>query len=127
MPYLIGTDEAGYGPNLGPLVITATAWEVPALSKRPDLYQRLSGAVVDASAPSSWGQLPLAIADSKLLYKPPHGVSLLERGVLTCLGLLGQSACPWRELWQFLEPSRDAQLDQLPWHVDCELPLPLAG
>ena len=22
-------DEAGYGPNLGPLVITATAWDVP--------------------------------------------------------------------------------------------------
>ena len=27
--YLIGTDEAGYGPNLGPLVISATVWESP--------------------------------------------------------------------------------------------------
>src|SRR5215203_3406446 len=28
MPYLIGTDEAGYAPNLGPLVVTATVWHV---------------------------------------------------------------------------------------------------
>ena len=29
MPFLLGTDEAGYGPNLGPLVISASVWEVP--------------------------------------------------------------------------------------------------
>src|SRR5262245_22635464 len=28
MGILIGTDEAGYGPNFGPLVVAATAWEV---------------------------------------------------------------------------------------------------
>ena len=28
MPYLIGTDEAGYGPNYGPLCVSATVWEV---------------------------------------------------------------------------------------------------
>lgn len=30
MGILIGMDEAGYGPNLGPLVVAATAWQVPA-------------------------------------------------------------------------------------------------
>ena len=29
MGVFIGMDEAGYGPNLGPLVVTATVWEVP--------------------------------------------------------------------------------------------------
>jgi hypothetical protein len=28
MGILIGMDEAGYGPNFGPLVVAATAWEV---------------------------------------------------------------------------------------------------
>ena len=27
---VVGTDEAGYGPNLGPLVVGATAWEAAA-------------------------------------------------------------------------------------------------
>ena len=41
MPYLIGTDEAGYGPNLGPLVISASVWWVDDSTARNDLYQRL--------------------------------------------------------------------------------------
>ena len=48
MGYLIGTDEAGYGPNLGPLVITATTWHVPGTPKLADLssvelYDELAG------------------------------------------------------------------------------------
>ena len=28
MAFLIGTDEAGYGPNLGPLTICGTLWSI---------------------------------------------------------------------------------------------------
>ncbi len=41
MAYLIGTDEAGYGPNLGPLVISATLWEAPDGVGAEDLFERL--------------------------------------------------------------------------------------
>ncbi len=124
MPYLVGTDEAGYGPNLGPLVITASVWDVAAGGHPLDLYQRLAAAIVNTPCNGECGKLPLAIADSKLLYRPPHGLGLLERGVLCCLRTMGiQSAC-WRDLWDQVEPARDARLDLLPWHVDCELPLP---
>lgn len=127
MPYLIGTDEAGYGPNLGPLVITACTWEVPAGNNRVNLYRRLAKAVINTPRQSECGKLPLAIADSKLLYKPPLGLGLLERGVLSCLGLMALKTTHWRSLWQQLEPARDLRLDLLPWHIGCDLPLPLAA
>jgi hypothetical protein len=40
MGIVIGMDEAGYGPNLGPLVLTATVWEVPGRwPHRTDFWQ----------------------------------------------------------------------------------------
>ena len=41
MGYLIGTDEAGYGPNLGPLVISASVWQVPDGASAEELFHRL--------------------------------------------------------------------------------------
>src|SRR5580658_7079814 len=40
MGFVIGMDEAGYGPNLGPLVLTATVWEVPGRwPKKTDFWK----------------------------------------------------------------------------------------
>lgn len=63
MPYLIGIDEAGYAPNLGPLLIGGTLWQVPSLDC--DLYQLLKKAVSLTPAPPK-----VAIADSKQLHTP---------------------------------------------------------
>lgn len=41
MPFLIGTDEAGYSPNLGPLVISASVWWLDDGDVEVDLYKRL--------------------------------------------------------------------------------------
>ena len=35
MAWMIGVDEAGYGPNLGPLVVAASAWQVESTSLEP--------------------------------------------------------------------------------------------
>jgi ribonuclease HII len=72
MPYLIGVDEAGYGPNLGPLVIAATAWRVPRLPLG-DLYELLADAVTRDAA-EALATHRVAIADSKALYSPQRGL-----------------------------------------------------
>jgi hypothetical protein len=92
MAVLIGVDEAGYGPNYGPLCVAATAWRVPeekaegagrkAEGSFPDLYKLLRKAVV--RSPDKAGR-KLAIADSKALYTAGGGVELLERGVLAAM------------------------------------------
>lgn len=45
MIYLIGTDEAGYGPNLGPLVVSATVWQVPDDVTHTNLYRALEDCI----------------------------------------------------------------------------------
>src|SRR5438876_9938316 len=103
--FVLGTDEAGYGPNLGPLVIGASAWKVPNRSCAERLYELLSATV---SAETDADGSKVAIADSKRLYKPGM-LSLLERGVLTALTLLERCASRWRDVWEPLDPECVAQ------------------
>lgn len=46
MKLIIGTDEAGYGPNLGPLVVTASSWLIPE-----SCFQRPGDTLAEAAVP----------------------------------------------------------------------------
>ena len=121
MPYLIGIDEAGYGPNLGPLVITATVWRVESAADQTDLYDLLSGVITSAPNDRS-GRL--AIADSKALYKPRGPLGALERGVLAAAAVLDHRPDDWPQLCDALDPECRDQCDELPWQTDFHLSLP---
>jgi len=153
MGILIGMDEAGYGPNLGPLVVAATAWEVVeeevrgrrsevrggetalgsavklASAATPNLdefglYRRLTS-VVSRSASDT----RVAIADSKALYKPGHGLRQLERGVHAALAAIGCAAECWSDLVQSCDADPEGLHSQLCWHgdFDCRLPIDATG
>jgi len=124
MAYLVGTDEAGYGPNLGPLVIAATVWQVPDGARDGDLYELLQDAVGCApSRPADASRL--VWADSKLLYRPGSGLAALEQGVLAALGACGLQAASREQLWDALVPTSRSQRSELPWHDDHDVPLPV--
>lgn len=78
--FLIGVDEAGYGPNLGPLVIAASLWTVPADCSETQLTQLLTPTFTTCSYAPGCEHIPLG--DSKQLYSPSHGLSTLEAGLL---------------------------------------------
>ena len=126
MPYLIGTDEAGYAPNLGPLVISASVWWLDDEAIGNDLYRRLKRDVCRRS-PRGGATRRLAIADSKALYTPAQGLQVLERGVLAALALLDRCPSDWLDVWQLLDERSHAQLPDIPWHVNYDLRLPLAA
>ncbi len=103
MPFLIGTDEAGYGPNLGPLVISASVWELldghSADGHTDDLYHRLAAVIArTAKAKPS----PLVVADSKVLYKSGKGLKLLERGLWSAWSQLGLMPTTCGRVWELL-------------------------
>lgn len=124
MTYLIGADEAGYGPNLGPLVIAATVWRIDDPSQIDDLYSCLRKSVcLDPPPPRS---RKIAIADSKRLYRAGQGLADLERGVLAALACCGRRPADWRDLWSSLAGSTDSQLDAIHWHDGHHEAIPLA-
>lgn len=128
MTYLLGTDEAGYGPNLGPLVVSASVWEVPDDQSIDGLYQRLDGAVARSPARGrAAGDAPPVIADSKKVYHPDGGLAGLERGLLAALGTLGHRPRRWDDLWRALAPDSAAAREAQPWLAgyDCAVPLHL--
>lgn len=132
MAWLLGVDEAGYGPNLGPLVVTATLWETDGDPARCDPWQRLATTVT--SAPLDDDDR-FHIADSKQVYSPSIGTAALERGVLAALHALGFPTSSFGLLCGRLMSDRlpfDAESETAgdavePWFTDLEESLPLNG
>jgi ribonuclease HII len=82
MAWIIGIDEAGYGPNLGPFVMTAVACHVPAALAASDLWRALALAT-RREGDKDEGRL--LVADSKAVYSTARGLLGLERGVFGAL------------------------------------------
>lgn len=82
----IGVDEAGYGPNLGPLVIAATVWQTSNKMSETKLCNVLSNDFTTENWVSGGEHIPLG--DSKKLYQPGKGLITLETGLLSLLELV---------------------------------------
>jgi hypothetical protein len=88
MTLVIGTDEAGYGPNLGPLVVAATAWESAAAPPGIDHAFARAG----AGLTGLWG-------DSKRMFRGGAGFAAVEQGALAAVRLaVGSMPDSWSAL-----------------------------
>src|SRR5437667_41004 len=80
MPWQVGIDEAGYGPNLGPFVMSIVACRVP--TPDVDLWEEMDE-VVRRPGDKDVGRL--LVADSKVVFSPGKGLRCLESAVLAFL------------------------------------------
>ena len=85
MNLLAGIDEAGYGPTLGPLVVTRVALQIEG----DDPWTALAPvvAVPGGRGKKADGDEPLWVGDSKQVYSGPRGMQRLERTVLAFTAL----------------------------------------
>jgi hypothetical protein len=121
-----GIDEAGYGPVLGPLVVSATAFSLPDAKADASLWQLLAGAVCRKAGKRS---TRIAIADSKDLYsglRGPAGLGRLERGVLAMLATRGRLPQMLSGLLEIICPQAVSEASSYPWYRPLQLPLPQA-
>jgi hypothetical protein len=128
MGLVIGMDEAGYGPNLGPLVVTVTAWEVPGAPANFDFWGSLSH-VVSQTAPAGEDEHRLHVADSKVVYSPARGLGPLEESVLSLLRCRDIDPPALADLWTRLTARTRGDDACEPWFdaAGLSLPLPLAA
>lgn len=81
MPWVVGIDEAGYGPNLGPLVQAAVALRLP--DDDPAGWETLKPSVRRCHEKDDGRIL---VDDSKKVHAGPNGVAKLEDGIRRALG-----------------------------------------
>lgn len=123
MAILVGIDEAGYGPVLGPLVVTGVVFEVPDTDPTGCLWTRLQRSVTRSV---SRRDVRLPVVDSKKLYHRRAGLVSLERTALTAMQVGGQSPASLRDLLELFCPHVLDQLDPYPWYRDFDVDLPTA-
>jgi len=117
MVVLVGIDEAGFGPILGPLVVSSSTFLLPHHLLTADLWQVLTKSVANERKHLAER---LLITDSKKAYSKKKGIKHLKRTALACLKCLGKKPATLTELFGLLCPNSLERLNNYPWYREAD-------
>lgn len=110
---IIGIDEAGLGPRLGPLVISLNLFRFDDPSQGPSFEKVMEKALADDAKVED---KELRVCDSKVLYRGGTGFEHLEKTALSfwyaCFGKMPATLGDWIEA---ACPELQEMLDECPW------------
>ena len=116
--YLIATDEAGYGPKLGPLVIVGTVWKLPATRPGPEgMEQPMEDPFATLATPCQIGDRSLAVDDSKKVFRQGDGLEALHAIVSAGLLWCGVTQRAFPDVMAYLCPADLPAISRTPWLV----------
>ena len=124
MAIVAGIDEAGYGPKLGPLVLSAVAFRVEDGEVESDLWKKLAGAVTLKATKRGH---KLVVTDSKKAYNKKTGIGVLEETVLSFAAVSGQHRKTMCELMKSLAGAEHEKSHEYPWYAGQEVGIPVSG
>ena len=130
--FILGTDEAGYGPNLGPLVISVSVWTAERDLDGAEMYERLRPVVCQAKNKRTLKSNPgsFLLDDSKKLYQGQNdaaGLKYLEYALLSALRSLGRitDKASFSDLFNALAVCNEQTYQLPPWEEPESTQLPI--
>jgi len=116
MKLVIGVDEAGYGPSIGPLTICATAWRVPLSLDASEMTSMLEPEFLAKPIKRNSSHVP--IGDSKKIHRDDYAVEGLILGArFLSFAIDGIVPTEWDAKIASFAKEDWRRLAAIPWYV----------